>query len=110
MQRKIVLAISSFLVCGTALAAPTTPDPLLAPFQPLPKVAESTANPVTEAKVALGKRLYTDPQLSKSGTISCDSCHGLSTYGVDNEPTSPGHDGKRGDRNSPTSFNAALHV
>jgi cytochrome c peroxidase len=30
--------------------------------------------------------------------------------GVDNEPTSPGAFGKRGDRNSPTVFNAALHL
>jgi cytochrome c peroxidase len=29
---------------------------------------------------------------------------------VDNEPTSPGHEGKRGGRNSPSSFNAALHI
>jgi cytochrome c peroxidase len=42
--------------------------------------------------------------------MSCNSCHNLSTFGVDNEPTSPGHEGKRGGRNSPTSFNAALHV
>jgi cytochrome c peroxidase len=60
--------------------------------------------------IALGKRLYLEAKLSKSGTISCNSCHGLTTFGVDNEKGSPGHDGTRGDRNAPTSFNAALHI
>lgn len=59
--------------------------------------------------VELGRILYYDPRLSKSGTISCNSCHGLDRYGVDGEPTSPGHDGRRGARNSPTVYNAALH-
>lgn len=59
--------------------------------------------------IALGRQLYFDTKLSKSGTISCNSCHRLDSYGVDNEITSPGHDGTRGGRNSPTSFNAALN-
>jgi cytochrome c peroxidase len=78
-------------------------------FKPLPKVIESPAdNPATPEKVALGKSLYFDARLSKSGKISCNSCHGLGTGGVDNQPTSPGHGGARGDRNSPTVLNAGL--
>ena len=61
-------------------------------------------------KIALGRMLYYDPRLSKSQTISCNSCHDLARFGVDGEPTSPGHRGQRGDRNSPTVYNAALHV
>jgi len=60
--------------------------------------------------IALGKELYLEKALSANGTISCNSCHGLDKFGVDNEATSPGHDGRRGDRNAPTSFNAALHL
>lgn len=59
--------------------------------------------------ITLGKKLYMEPKLSASGTISCNSCHRLDNFGVDSEPTSPGHDGTRGDRNSPTTFNAALN-
>lgn len=62
------------------------------------------------ALIALGKKLYLDPRLSVNDKISCNSCHSLSNYGVDSEPTSPGHEGKRGGRNSPTTFNAALHI
>lgn len=79
-------------------------------FKPLPTVAENTENPISEDKVALGKLLYFDTRLSKTGNNSCNSCHNLATFGVDNEATSPGDAGKRGGRNSPTSFNAALHI
>jgi len=43
--------------------------------------------------------------------MSCNSCHMLNNFGVDNEPTSPGHDKKtRGERNSPSVYNAYFHV
>lgn len=77
-------------------------------FEPLPEsIIDAQKN---AALIALGKKLYLDPRLSVNDKISCNSCHSLSNYGVDSEPTSPGHEGKRGGRNSPTTFNAALHV
>lgn len=79
-------------------------------FQPLPEVAASAENPLSDAKVALGSKLFHDPRFSKSQTISCNSCHGLSNYGVDGTPNSKGHKDQRGDRNAPTVFNAALHL
>lgn len=79
-------------------------------FGTLPEVVESEDNPVTPEKVALGRKLYFEDRISISGTISCNSCHMLDSFGVDNEPTSPGHEGKRGERNSPTVYNAALHI
>ena len=62
-----------------------------------------------EEKVNLGKRLYFDKRLSKNNTISCNSCHNLSTYGVDNLPTSPGDTKEFGVRNSPSVLYAHLH-
>lgn len=62
------------------------------------------------AKFQLGKVLYYEKGLSKNSNISCNSCHNLEKFGVDNEPTSPGTDGVRGGRNSPTSLNAHLHI
>jgi len=79
-------------------------------FGTLPALAESPANPSSEARVELGRVLYHDPRLSRSQEISCNSCHGLDRYGVDGEPTSAGHKGQRGERNAPTVYNAALHV
>ncbi len=78
-------------------------------FAPLPDEAVSEENPITDEKVALGKMLYFDNRLSLNNTQSCNTCHNLNTFGVDNNPTSQGNNGGFGDRNSPTTLNAALH-
>ena len=84
-------------------------------FQPLPAEAVHASNALTEAKINLGRILYYEQRLSKNHDLSCNSCHDLTSYGVDvREPpgarkTSKGHKGQLGDRNSPTVYNAALH-
>jgi len=78
-------------------------------FRPLPDVVESQKNPMTEAKVNLGRMLYYDPRLSKNQDISCNTCHDLAKYGVDGETVSDGHRGQKGTRNAPTVYNAAGH-
>ena len=78
-------------------------------FKTLPSEAVNPDNPITPEKVLLGKTLYFDNRLSMHNTESCNTCHNLETYGVDNKPTSPGDNGKPGTRNSPTTLNAALH-
>jgi len=65
-------------------------------------------NPMSAEKTTLGKQLYFDPVLSKSGHISCNSCHNLGTWGVDNQVRSIGHKWQRGVRNAPTSFNSGF--
>ncbi|MCL2916606.1 cytochrome-c peroxidase [Shewanella corallii] len=57
-------------------------------------------------KVELGKMLYFEPRLSKSGFISCNSCHNLSIGGVDAIPTSIGDQWQEGPINAPTVLNA----
>jgi cytochrome c peroxidase len=66
----------------------------------------------TPAMIDLGKKLYFETQLSANGTMSCNSCHMVDNNlgGVDNQPTSPGAFGKRGDRNSPTVLNAGFQT
>ncbi len=108
MKRPLLaLLVLSAVVCAPAFAEN---PPWKGMFAPLPEVAASAENPATAEKVALGKSLYNDKRLSLDNDISCNSCHKLDNFGVDNEPTSPGHKGQRGDRNSPSSFNAALHM
>lgn len=98
--------------------APTTAAPeekkavtidraMLVQFDKLPKVFDAKSNPLTAEKILLGKQLYFDKRLSKGQDRSCNSCHGLDTYGVDNKKTSPGHRSQLGARNSPTVLNAA---
>lgn len=79
-------------------------------FQPLPATAENPENKITEEKTKLGKALFFDTRLSLKGNNSCNSCHNLETYGVDNLATSKGDNGKFGERNSPSVYNAALHA
>jgi cytochrome c peroxidase len=76
----------------------------------LPEVMESGTNPVTPAKVDLGRMLFYETRLSAGRDISCNSCHDLARYGVDGRPVSTGHRGQQGTRNSPTVYNAAGHI
>ena len=65
--------------------------------------------PYDEAKAALGFKLYHDKRLSVDNTVSCASCHGLNTAGVDNKQFSEGVEGKLGGVNAPTVFNAVYN-
>jgi len=65
-------------------------------------------NPISEARTELGKKLYFDPALSSSGHVSCNSCHNLGSWGVDNQITSIGHHWQRGERNAPTVLNSGF--
>lgn len=101
--------VAAVALCRPAMAAdPTNVRALAAAFQPLPKVM-GTPEQVAPARVELGRLLYHDARLSKNQQISCNTCHTLTRWGVDGEPTSPGHKGQRGARNSPTVLNAAGH-
>ena len=62
------------------------------------------------AEVELGKKLFFEPRLSKSGWITCNSCHNLSTGGADNLPSSIGHKWFFGPINSPTVLNAKFNL
>ncbi|MDD2941375.1 MAG: cytochrome-c peroxidase [bacterium] len=79
-------------------------------FKPLPPVTEVTPDSRENAMVSLGERLYFETALSLDNDLSCNSCHKLDAFGVDNEKTSPGHKGQRGGRNSPTVYNSALNI
>jgi len=65
-------------------------------------------NPITRAKVELGRQLYFDPRLSSDGTISCASCHDPAQgYGA-NTQFGVGVGGQQGGRNSPVAYNRLL--
>lgn len=100
---KLSLAIGlGALVSGSILAHAA---PSNEPIQPI--AAAKVENP---AMVELGKKLYFDPRLSKSGFISCNSCHNLSMGGTDNLPTSIGHNWHKGPISAPTVLNSSMNV
>jgi cytochrome c peroxidase len=61
------------------------------------------------ALVRLGRMLYFEPLLSRTGKVSCNSCHPLDRYGTTTTRFSVGVDGKPGRRNAPTVYNTAGH-
>ncbi len=65
---------------------------------------------ITPDRVRLGKRLYFDPRVSKSGLISCNWCHNLGLGGVDGIPKAIGHKWASNPHhlNSPTVYNAVF--
>ena len=92
------------------LRAEFYPNPLAAP-----EFANEAIRPVPDsveydpAKAALGDILYHDTRLSADGTVSCATCHGLNTAGVDNKRYSEGIDGQLGGVNAPTVFNSCFN-
>ena len=76
-------------------------------FGQLPTVVSSPSNPLSDAKVSLGRMLWYDERLSKDHTVSCNTCHLLDGYGVDGKRVSTGHAQQQGTRNSPSAYNAA---
>jgi cytochrome c peroxidase len=65
-------------------------------------------NPLTPAKVELGRQLYFDPRLSKDGTVACATCHHPSMGWAENKPVSTGIGGQKGGRSAPTVVNRVL--
>lgn len=113
----IMLAIA-FISCGSPEKKETNkkaPEISVADQQLISKAntlfAQLPKPEQTDSKIVqLGKKLYYETSISKNGKMSCNTCHDIKTYGVDNLATSPGHEGKFGNRNSPTTFNASLHI
>ena len=62
--------------------------------------------PVDMRKVILGNLLFHGVRLSADNTVSCSSCHGLNTGGVDNKLFSEGVGGQFGGVNAPSVYNA----
>jgi cytochrome c peroxidase len=96
------LATTSILISSLALASASSFAVQIEPIRPVQEV--------NLAQVELGKKLFFDPRLSKSGFISCNSCHNLSMGGTDNLKTSIGHNWQQGPINSPTVLNSSMAI
>ena len=95
MMKFLSMGIGIFLLQSMVYAELITPIPL--------------SMDVDKAKVSLGKKLFSDPILSKDGTISCAHCHDLQNGGDDGLKFSFGIGGKQGVINSPTVYNAVFN-
>jgi cytochrome c peroxidase len=100
-MKRILLAAAIAAVSGVAVSQAFRDEPIK-PIRP--------PQNINLGMVELGKKLYFDPRLSKSGFISCNSCHNLSMGGTDNIPTSIGDKWQQGPINAPTVLNSSLNV
>ena len=70
-----------------------------------PNAVVPAYNPLTAAKVELGKQLYFDPRVSSNGTVSCATCHNPAKGWADGQVLTIGIGGAVNGRNSPTVLN-----
>ncbi len=108
-QRAVATAMLT-LAIGCQMSEPEAaevrtfrPDSASRPIEPIPVDLDLDAR-----KVSLGDALFHDPRLSHDDTVSCATCHDLSTGGCDRRPTSVGIGGAVGPINAPTVFNSGL--
>ena len=100
-MRTSCFAVAAAIFVSSAWIAAERTEPIQ-PIKP--------ATVTNQAMVELGKKLYFDPRLSKSGFISCNSCHNLSMGGSDNLKTSIGDHWQKGPINAPTVLNSSMNV
>jgi cytochrome c peroxidase len=81
-HREIIIKTRIYVAALLAVVACTAWAATEEPIKPIEPVKQ-----INLALAELGKKLYFDPRLSKSGFISCNSCHNLSMGGTDNIPT-----------------------
>jgi cytochrome c peroxidase len=98
-------SVSVLLALTAAVSTFSSPIQAKEPIDPIRPAQE-----INLAQAELGKKLYFDPRLSKSGFISCNSCHNLSMGGTDNLKTSIGHNWQQGPINAPTVLNSSLNL
>ncbi|RZT39589.1 cytochrome-c peroxidase [Cupriavidus agavae] len=103
MKYRTVFPILLLLLSSASPVAAKSAIPA-EPVQPI--VPHKVTDP---ARVELGKKLWFEPRLSRSGFISCNSCHNLSMGGSDNIKTSIGDKWQQGGINSPTVLNSSLN-
>ncbi|MBU0719999.1 c-type cytochrome [bacterium] len=84
--------------------------PVPADYEKLRKMVDDPENPMSPAKIRLGKKLFFDKNLSKNRDIACAKCHDLDKGGEDSIPTAIGHEGRENPShlNTPTILNTAF--
>ncbi len=114
MKALIISAVVATAVMGASLideAKTAGLKPIPAGKKALEKLTSNPSNPTTAAKVELGKMLYFEPRLSKSGLISCNTCHNLAIGGTDGMSAAIGHKWTANPHglSSPTVYNAVFY-
>lgn len=102
------LAITNFAQAEESVQAPahTQASAKTQPNAKAPKSSQQLGQKQHGKVVELGKILFFDPRLSRTGTVSCNSCHNVMSSGTDNRSFSLGFSAQPGGRNAPSVWNA----
>lgn len=104
----MLLACSAAPIVNAPQSAPSMSVRLeLALFRRPTSIPAPSDNPISPAKIALGRMLFFDPRLSRSGTMACATCHDPSRGWQDGQSGSVGSNGRRLPRRTPTILNVA---
>jgi len=117
MHRLPVLVITCFLSCLLSIGLNhvlAAEPPVLSSYEwniPewVPKPIVPAGNPMSQAKVELGRHLFYEKRLSVTGDYSCGSCHLQSLAFTDGKPVGIGATGERHPRNSMSLTNIAYN-
>src|SRR5215471_13240881 len=90
-------------------AAPATPPPPKPDVGPLGEMAIPADNPTTQDKVDLGKKLFFDTRLSKTGKMACETCHHPDKGWTDGTAVSTKFDDSKNTRHTPTLYNVGYY-
>jgi cytochrome c peroxidase len=107
----LILLILTFAGSRWAQAAQPVPTPeqVKSTIGHLGPVPVPEGNPLSAAKVALGKKLFSDTRLSADSSVSCQTCH-LPDHGFAvPQPLGPAYPSQRERRNSPALINVAYN-
>jgi len=122
-MKSVKIAVLALLVlfvasCGTTnepekdktlkSTAPPAPPPK-PDIGPLGEMAIPADNPITPEKVELGKKLFFDTRLSKTGKMACETCHLPDKGWADGMTLSERFDGSVNTRHTPTLINAGYY-
>ncbi|RAX58209.1 cytochrome C biogenesis protein CcsA [Helicobacter monodelphidis] len=123
MKKVVLRTLVPLFVASVGLsAADLAADAKAVGLLPLPKDQKGVdailkengvkASKFTKEKAELGKKLYFEPRLSKSGLISCNTCHNLGLGGTDGVAAAVGHKWTANPHhlNSPTVYNSVLNT
>jgi len=104
-----LLLLPFLAACGAETEAKKV-DPLQAPVGlEKAQLDTSDANELTALKAELGKKLFFDTRLSKSGKMGCVNCHHVDKAFTDGIAFSTKDDGSKNKRNSPTMYNVGYY-
>lgn len=111
MFRLVIALVAAlpFAACATDAVPPVPSSPQAAQlFGPLGPVPASADNPISDAKVALGRTLFAETRLSSDGSLACQSCHRPDQGFTVATPLSPAFPTKSERRNPPSLINVAF--